>query len=495
MTGIIRRPNKRDLFVVGTAAALAFAPQAMAAEGTGGDAGVETLRKENARLHNQLAEMQKKLDRMKGERKSRKNPVAVKELDSGYANGGGGKTSASMTCGANMKTSAGMTCGANINMNGASKPQNASGKTSAEVTCGANMTFTMPEGSQFLYNPIFGGTDNMYHTHPEGMWMFNTRVMHMEMDGLQAGTTPIAASQVGPAVFPGSPFPSVKYPYMMVPTKMSMDMAMSMLMYGVTDKLTIMAMMNYKATNMNMLMDMGNFPGTTQLHDVLNYTSPMATSGVSDTELDAMYKLYDDRKLGSLVGTLGVSIPTGSTTQTIAMMGYTFRAPYDMQLGSGTVDLKPALTYNWMSDNVGWNLGATVSGIIHTDTNNGWAYGNSVKLSTWVQHDFKNDFTQLVPIVAWYRMTFTDTGRIRGQDPQISCLNTECWAIPYATASMPDADPHNYGGQIINAFVGAYYRYNNFNIGLEGGLPLYQNLNGLQMKNSWQITGAVQTMF
>ena len=36
MTGIIRRPNKRDLFVVGTAAALAFAPQAMAAEGTGG---------------------------------------------------------------------------------------------------------------------------------------------------------------------------------------------------------------------------------------------------------------------------------------------------------------------------------------------------------------------------------------------------------------------------------------------------------------------------
>ena len=229
MTRLIRRPNKRDLFVVGTAAALAFAPQAMAAEGTGAGASVETLRKENARLHNQLAEMQKKLDRMKGERKSRKNPIAVKELDSGYSNGGGGKTSASMTCGANMKTSAGMTCGANMNMNGASKPQDASGKTSAEMTCGANMQFKMPEGSQFLYNPVFGGTDNMYHVHPEGMWMFNTRVMHMEMDGLQAGTTPIAASQVGPAVFPGSPFPNVKYPYMMIPTKMSMDMAMSML--------------------------------------------------------------------------------------------------------------------------------------------------------------------------------------------------------------------------------------------------------------------------
>ena len=51
----------------------------------------------------------------------------MKELNSGYANGGG-KTSASMTCGANMKTSAGMTKGANMNMNGAIKPQDASGK-------------------------------------------------------------------------------------------------------------------------------------------------------------------------------------------------------------------------------------------------------------------------------------------------------------------------------------------------------------------------------
>jgi hypothetical protein len=508
MTRLIRRPNKRDLFVVGTAAALAFAPQAMAAEGTGGDASVETLRKENARLHNQLAEMQKKLDRMKEGRKSRKNPIAVKELDSGYSNGGGGKTSASMTCGANMKTSAGMTCGANMNMNGASKPQDASGKTSAEMTCGANMQFKMPEGSQFLYNPVFGGTDNMYHVHPEGMWMFNTRVMHMEMDGLQAGTTPIAASQVGPAVFPGSPFPNVKYPYMMIPTKMSMDMAMSMMMYGVTDRLTVMAMMNYKATNMNMFMDMGNQPSNSDmdmdnpssstLHNVLNYTSPMATAGVGDTEVDAMYKLYDDRKLGKLVGTLGLSLPTGSTMQTITMMGYTFRAPYDMQLGSGTVDLKPALTYNWISDDVRWNLGATVSGIIHTNTSNGWAFGDSAKLSAWVQHDFKDDFkdfTQLFPVVAWYRMTFTDTGRIRGQDPQISCLNTNCFGSIYSESPMPDADPHNYGGQIISAFVGAYYRYNSFNIGLEGGVPLYQNLNGLQMKNSWQLTGAVQSMF
>ncbi len=329
--------------------------------------------------------------------------------------------------------------------------------------------------------------------------MFNAKLMHMEMDGLQAGTTPIAATQVGPAIYPGSPSTNVKYPYMNVPTKMSMDMGMAMAMYGVTDKLTVMAMLNYKANNMNMFMDMGNQPGSVDIdqdnpssyatHDVLPYTVPMATAGVGDTELDAIYKFYDDRKLGNLTATLGLSLPTGSTMQNISMMGYTFRAPYDMQLGSGTFDFKPALTYNWVSDDVLWNLGAAVSGIIHAGTWNGWAFGNSVKLSTWVQYDFS-------PVVTWYRMTFTDTGRIRGQDSQIACLNTFCDPTNiYYFSSMPDADPHNYGGQIITSFVGAYYRYNSISLGVEGGLPVYQNLNGLQMKNSWQLTGSFQAMF
>ncbi len=498
MTNNFRRPNKRDLFIVGTAAALAFAPQAMAAEETRSTADAETLRVENARLRDQLAAMQKKLDGLKKgagkpaktatQQKTAENPPAMKELDPAYGNIGKATIANAAQAQSDPKTG------------NADQAPSSPSKTAAEMTCGANMKFKMPEGSQFYYNPVFGGTDNMYHTHPEGMWMVNTKLMHMEMDGLQAGTTPIAATDVGPGIYPGSPSTNVKYPYMMIPTKMSMDMGMAMAMYGVTDKLTVMAMLNYKANNMNMFMDMGNTPGSSDMdsddfpgapasHLVLPFTSPMATAGVGDTELDAMYKFYDDRKLGNLTATLGLSLPTGSTTQNITMMGYTFRAPYDMQLGSGTFDFKPALTYNWLSDDALWNLGATVSGIIHAGTWNGWAFGNSVKLSTWVQYDFS-------PVVTWYRMTFTDTGRIRGQDSQIACLNTFCDPTNiYYFSSMPDADPHNYGGQIITSFVGAYYRYNSISLGVEGGLPVYQNLNGLQMKNSWQLTGSFQAMF
>jgi hypothetical protein len=501
MTKTIRRPNKRDLFIVGTAAALAFAPHAMAAEENRSTADAETLRIENAQLRQQLADMQKKLDGMKKgagkpaktatQQKPQTNPTAMKELDPAYANVG----NASGVQSDPSKTAA------DANATKTGQAESASSKTAAEMTCGAMMKYKMPEGSQFLYNPVFGGTDNMYHTHPEGMWMFNTRLMHMEMDGLQSGTTPIASNQVGPGIFPGSAFTNIRFPYMMIPTKMSMDMGMSMVMYGVTNELTLMAMLNYRANNMNMFMDMGNIPvapglipSSANLHNVLPFTSPMATAGVGDTEVDAIYKFYDDRTYGSLVGTLGLSIPTGSTTQNITMMGFTFRAPYDMQLGSGTPDLKPALTYNWISDDVRWNLGATVSGIVHMGIHDGWAFGDSFKLSSWVQYDLAQDVG--APIVTWFRMTFTDTARISGRDLKIDCLQVSCDPSNiFDVASMPDADPHNYGGQVANAFVGAYYRYNNIGFGLEGGLPVYQNLNGLQMKNSWQITGAFQTMF
>jgi len=32
-------------------------------------------------------------------------------------------------------------------------------------------------------------------------------------------------------------------------------------------------------------------------------------------------------------------------------------------------------------------------------------------------------------------------------------------------------------------------------LGVEGGVPTYQYLNGLQMKNTWQLNGGFQAMF
>jgi nitrous oxide reductase accessory protein NosL len=92
-------------------------------------------------------------------------------------------------------------------------------------------------GGQMVFNPAFG--DDIYHTHPAGMWMFNYKLMRMSMDGLRDGTTDVPISSVGNNR--GLPYDN----YMMIPTSMTMDMHMFMVMYGLNDRLTVMGMLNY----------------------------------------------------------------------------------------------------------------------------------------------------------------------------------------------------------------------------------------------------------
>ena len=117
------------------------------------------------------------------------------------------------------------------------------------------------------------------------------------------------------------------YDYMMIPTSMTMDMHMVMAMYGITDRLTVMAMGTYVANTMKMIMDMGPMRS-------ISSVAPMVTSGVGDTEVRGIYKINK-----YLVGSLGLSLPTGSINEKVDTMGKEYRAPYDMQLGSG--DLRP----------------------------------------------------------------------------------------------------------------------------------------------------------
>jgi len=311
-------------------------------------------------------------------------------------------------------------------------------------------------GAQLTFNPAFG--DDIYHTHPAGMWMANYRYQHVEMNGLRNGTSGVGLNDAIPM--------SSRFGYMMAPTSMSMDMHMLMLMYGVTDRFTVMGMTSYLDNAMEMVMNMG----------MRNKTEPtMRTSGLGDTELRGVYQLG-----GNLVGSLGVSLPTGDLTQSFQTMGLTLRAPYDMQLGSGTYDLKPALTYNALSDGGLWNWGGQVSYTYHPGKNDqGYSLGDNFKATGWLQR-------ALGPASTWLRLTFNNTDRIHGQDAQI--LNS------LQQAPSPDADPNNYGMRRLDGVVGVSFSKGPFAIGVEGGIPLYQNLNGLQLATDWFLTAGVQIM-
>ncbi|MBI5234111.1 MAG: hypothetical protein HY880_07135 [Deltaproteobacteria bacterium] len=316
--------------------------------------------------------------------------------------------------------------------------------------------------SQMLSNPAFG--DDIYHTHPAGMWMVNYKFMRMAMDGLRDGTSNVPVEKV-------SPVGSKPYGYMMTPTRMSMDMHMMMLMYGITDRVTLMVTAAYQDNEMDMVMNMGkgNVPAK----------APMTTRGPGDTELRGICKISKQ-----LFGSIGLSLPTGSIDRKIKMMSIEFRAPYDMQLGSGTYDLKPALTYSALSDDAKWSWGAQTMYTFHTGKNgNGWGLGDNLKVTGWLQR-------ALGPAASWLRLAFSDTGRIEGRDAEI-----EKSLDPVRGAPAPDADPRNYGGQRLDGLMGASLTKGPFSIGIEGGTPLYQSLNGLQLKTKWFLNAGVQVMF
>jgi len=319
-------------------------------------------------------------------------------------------------------------------------------------------------GGQMLYNPAFG--DDIYHTHPAGMWMFTYKHMYMNMGGLRAGSSNVDTHSVG---YNDNSKP---YNYMMIPTYMDMHMNMFMAMYGVTDNLTLMGMANYEVNDMQMLMDMG--PRMPRMRYVTQPT--MQTEGFGDTELRGLYKINK-----YLTGSLGLSIPTGCINQTDMMMGRVERAPYDMQLGSGTWDLKPALTYSALSDDAKWNWGAQAMYTYHTTKNSDdYSLGDSFKATSWLQRAFGPATTSL-------RLAYTDTGRISGQDSQI--LLSQNWA------PTPDGDPRNYGGQRLDGLIGVNIVAGRLTFGVEGGMPLYQYLNGLQLKTQFVINTGIQVMF
>ncbi len=328
---------------------------------------------------------------------------------------------------------------------------------------GHDMSQHMGPGAQMIFNPGFG--DDIYHTHPAGMWMVTYKFMHMNMSGLRSGTSDVGLDSVGYKR-------NKPYDYMMIPTDMTMDMHMFMLMYGITDRLTVMAMANYQVNSMGMLMDMGPMMG-------IGVMPPMRTSGFGDTELRGIYKI--DKHF---VGSLGLSLPTGDIDKEFETMDMRFRDPYDMQLGSGTFDLKPALTYNALSDDAKWNWGAQAQYTYHIGKNkNDYSLGDNLKITSWLQRAFG-------PVTSWVRMAFNDTGRIKGHDLEIQKL-----LDPMMGAPTPDADPNNYGGQRLDGLIGVSYQKGSFSFGVEGGVPIYQYLNGLQMKTTWIVNTGIQLMF
>lgn len=305
------------------------------------------------------------------------------------------------------------------------------------------------------------------HVHQKNEWMFSYRYMYMDMHGMLNGTSTIDNNTVFKT-------------YLMAPERMQMNMHMLMAMYGINNRLTVMAMLHYNTTSMSMSM----FATSSHHHGggSNSSTHTMSSTGLGDTRLHLLYAPVNNAH-HSLVTSMGIGIPTGSVEVKGPgndMMYANQHLPYAMQPGSGSVDLLPGLAYHYTGKKLG--TGIQVTSIIRTNLNQlGYKHGNEYTLNTWVSYQ-------------WWRFLSTSLraeavgwGSIKGYDPSLYRYNE------------PAAHPYNYGGQKLNGFAGIRLqptkgRLSSHSIGAEYGLPFYQNLNGIQMPVkhmlflSWSLT-------
>ena len=313
------------------------------------------------------------------------------------------------------------------------------------------------------------------HLHKQGEWMLSYRFMHMEMSDNRDGTDDISPEEIVTTVanpFPGPPTLRV------VPTEMTTDMHMFGGMFAPTDWLTLMAMGSYVEKSMDHITFAGP-AGTTRLGE---FTTK--TEGFGDTKLTGLIGIYDDETHHVHLNA-GISLPTGSIDEeddVLAPTGArpTLVLPYPMQIGSGTFDLLPGLTYSGHEERIGW--GAQYAGVVRLGENDeNYTLGDEHALTAWGSYLW-DDW-----ISTSFRVRGRTIGTIDGQDSRI-------------TAPVQTADPNNHGGERIDTLFGINLAgqegvLRGHRIALEFGLPVFQDLNGPQMESDWFITVGWQFAF
>lgn len=310
------------------------------------------------------------------------------------------------------------------------------------------------------------------HTHDGGELMIGLRYSRSDYSGAnQSGTSDTSDAAILAAG------------YTVRAAEMAMDMVMLDLMYAPNDKLTLMVMPHWMRHEMTMV---GIDPMTTGMsmggsaHQGLAFGETMShsTQGFGDTLVSASYRLAHTPKLKAHA-TLGLWSPTGKTDRRNA--NGTF-AHYMMQSGSGTWDIEPSVTVSGQSGLLGW--GAQASYRWRTDHENasGFAFGDRASASGWLSYLATSGLSLTS------RLTWEHEGEIVGEYNEPHSLRT------------PADRPENYGGDKVLAGLGAnvalpFGGQDRPQIGVEVGVPLYQDLNGIQLPEAWRASVALSKTF
>lgn len=248
---------------------------------------------------------------------------------------------------------------------------------------------------------------------------------------------------------------------MVAPTDMTMEMHMAGLMYAPLDEVTLLGMVPYTRKFMNHQARNGR-----RFHT--------ETDGLGDIQVGALLKPFDLPGPHSLHFNASVSLPTGSIDERDdTPMGRNSRLPYPMQLGSGTFDLLPGLTYQGQAECFSWGA-QTVETFRVGRNNNGYRLGDRYQLSVW------GAWRVLTWLSTSVRIEALKWGNIRGDYRFLNPM------------MVPTADPDRRAGERVDLLFGlnlwvpdGTLRGNR--LALEAGFPVYEHLDGPQLSTYWRL--------
>jgi len=275
--------------------------------------------------------------------------------------------------------------------------------------------------------------------HPTGEWMLRVSVERTRQAGLRDGHSDVGLQQ------------AFAQGYTMAPRDMTMVMTMVEAMYGLSDDVTLMAMLPYVNARMSM-----------ELDDGTEFT--MNSQGVGDLQLGALLLLAGAHAGDEqLLFNAGLSLPTGSITNEDSVPGCPdCPVDYPMQPGSGTVDLRPALT--WLARDGATTWGAQLALVQRLGENTqDWTAGNRQDLALWAARRLGEETSGSL------RLTARRWGRTHGQDDDLDPMMS------------PTMDPALQGGRRVDTSAGLRWR----DLALELGAPLAEKLDGPQLSTDW----------
>ncbi len=296
------------------------------------------------------------------------------------------------------------------------------------------------------------------HRHEGGEIMLSYRYMRMDMDGSRFGTERITDQSV---------VASPTFGFLVTPTRMPMSMHMLGAMVAPSDAVTLMAMVPILQQDMDHITRAG---GTRE-----NPAFTTSSSGIGDVRVGGLIRLATFGSQ-SLHLNAGVGIPTGSIDEQDVLptsAGQPVRLPYPMQVGSGTWDAMPGITY--LGQGGDWSWGGQATAIFRLGTNdNDYRLGHRYGATAWGARRLGRHLSLSL------RLDGLRVENVEGADPAPSVNPV---VVPTARTDLRSGTRLD-GGVGINVYLP---RAKGLRFAAELLGPLVQDLSGPQLETDWTL--------